>query len=124
MRNVCSSMALARLGLAVVLTLPPTAWSYPAFQRLPYVSDAAPFCADCHSSVSESYHPELPAEASKNQVYTIKHYKALEEGTGGFKVLEPTQRQQLLDQTKKIYENSSVQLEASASTVAPGGPSP
>src|SRR5437870_4672081 len=121
MRKVFSGMAMASLGLTVVLTLPHTTWSYPSFQRLPYVSDAEPFCAGCHSSVSESYHPELPAEASKSQVYTTKHYKALEEGAGGFKVLEPAQRQQLLEQAKKIDENSSVQLEASASTVAPGG---
>ena len=112
---------MARLGLAVVLTLPPTAWSYPSFQRLPYVSDAAPFCAGCHSSVSESYQPELPAEASKNEVYTTKHYKALEEGGGGYRTVEPEQRKQLLEQAKKIDQNSSVKLETSATTVAPGG---
>ena len=64
----------------LVVTLPHAAWSYAAFQRLPYVSDGEPFCATCHSSVDASYHPELPAEASQAQVYTTKHYKALEEG--------------------------------------------
>src|SRR5215472_4117095 len=121
MRKVLYGMAMASLGFAVVLTLPHTAWSYPSFQRLPYVSDAEPFCTGCHSSVSESYHPELPAEASKAQVYTTKHYKALEEGTGGYRTVEPEHRKQLLEQAKKIDENSSVKLEASASTVAPGG---
>ena len=121
MRKVFYAMAVASFGLAVVVTFPHAVWSYPSFQRLPYVSDAAPFCAGCHSSVSESYHPELPPEAAKAQVYTTKHYKALEEGTGGFKMVEPAQRKQLLEQAKKIDENSSVTLEASAPTVAPGG---
>jgi hypothetical protein len=121
MRKVFYGIAVASFGLAVVVTFPHAVWSYPSFQRLPYVSDAAPFCAGCHSSVSESYQPELPPEAAKAQVYITKHYKALEEGAGGFKVVEPEQRKQLLEQAKKIDENSSVKLEASASTVAPGG---
>src|SRR5215468_4190735 len=121
MRKVVYGIAMASLGLAVVLTLPPAAWSFPAIQRLPIVSDGEPNCAACHSSVSESYQPELPAEASKNEVYTTKHYKALEEGGGGFRTIEPEQRKQLLEQAKKIDENSSVKLEASAPTVAPGG---
>src|SRR2546423_1477187 len=121
MRKVVYGIAVAGLGLAVVLVLPHVAWSYPSFQRLPHVSDAEPFCAGCHASINESYHPELPAEASKAQGYTTKHYKALEEGAGAYKAVEPEQRKQLLEQAKKIDENSSVQLGASAPTVAPGG---
>ena len=122
MRKVLYSIVVASFGLAVVVALPHAAWSFPAFQRLPFVSDGVPACAACHSSVNESYHPELPAEASKGEVYTTKHYKALEEGsTPGYKPLEPDKRKELLEQAKKIDENSSVKLEASATTVAPGG---
>jgi len=122
MRQISYGIAVVSLGLAVVVTIPHAAWSYAAFQRLPYVSDAEPFCAGCHSSIDASYHPELPAEASQAQVYTTKHYKALEEGTfAGYKTLEPDKRKELLEQAKKIDQNSSVQLEASAPTVAPGG---
>jgi hypothetical protein len=122
MRRVFYSIAVASLGLAVVVTFPHAAWSYPSFQRLPLVSDAEPNCALCHSSVDASYHPELPAEAAQAQVYTTKHYKALEEGTfQGYKTLEPEKRKELLEQAKKIDQNSSVKLEASAPTVAPGG---
>src|SRR6266571_3983717 len=121
MRQVFYGIAVASLGLAVVVTFPHAAWSWPAFQRLPYVSDGVPNCILCHSSVSESYHPDLPPEASKRQVYTEKHYKALEEGSGVFKLIEPEQRKQLLEQAKKIDQNSSVKLETSAPTVAPGG---
>jgi len=64
----------------------------------------------------------MPAAASQAQVYTTKHYKALEEGTfAGYKPMEPERRKQLLEQAKKMDENSSVQLETSAPTVAPGG---
>jgi cytochrome c553 len=103
------------------VTFPHAAWSYAAFQRFPFVSDGVPFCTTCHSSVDASYQPELPAEASQAQVYTTKHYKALEEGTfPGYKAMEPDQRKQLLEQAKKMDQNSSVKLEASAPTVAPG----
>jgi cytochrome c553 len=122
MRKVLYGIAVASFGLAIVVALPHAAWSYPSFQRLPYVGDGTPYCAGCHSSINESYHPELPAEASKGEVYTTKHYKALEEGsTPGYKPLEPDQRKQLLEQAKKMDQNSSVKLEASAPTVAPGG---
>jgi cytochrome c553 len=122
MRQVLYGIAVASLGLALVVILPHAAWSYASFQRLPLVSDAEPFCAACHSSVDAAYHPELPAEASQAQVYTTKHYKALEEGSfPGYKPLEPEQRKQLLEQAKKIDQNSSVKLEASAPTVTPGG---
>src|SRR5215510_15217617 len=122
MRQVVHSIAVASLGLLLVLMLPHAAWSYASLQRLPYVSDAEPFCAGCHSSFDASYQPELPSDASQAQVYTTKHYKALEEGTfPGYKTLEPEKRKELLEQAKKIDENSSVQLQASAPTVAPGG---
>ena len=122
MRQIFYGIAVVSLGLVVVVTLPYAAWSNPSFQRLPLVGDGSPYCAVCHSSVDASYQPEAPPEVSQGQVYTTKHYKALEEGTfAGYKPLEPEQRKQLLEQAKKIDQNSSVKLEASAPTVTPGG---
>ena len=122
MRPIVYAMAVASLGLVLVMTLPHGAWSYAAFQRMPQVGDGSPYCATCHASIEASYHPELSVEVSQAQIYTSKHYKALEEGTfAGYKPLEPEKRQQLLAQAKKIDENASVKLEASAPTVAPGG---
>src|SRR5262245_282060 len=122
MRQIFYGMAVASLGLAVVVTFPHAAWSYPSFQRLPYVSDAEPFCAGCHSSFDASYQPELPPEASQAQVYTTKHYKALEEGTfPGKKPQKPESGKSLLNQPRTIAQNASVQLQTSAPTVAPGG---
>src|SRR5439155_26058580 len=103
MRQVLYGIAVARLGFALVVTLPHAAWSYASFQGIPYVSDAEPFCTGCHTSVDASYHPELPAEVSQGWVYTTKHYKALEEGTfPGYKTLEPDKRKELLEQARKI----------------------
>jgi cytochrome c553 len=122
MRQIFYGIAVVSLGLAVVVTFPHAAWSYPSIQRLSIVSDGTPSCAECHTSVDAAYQPELPAERAQAEVYTTKHYKALEEGsTPGYKALEPEKRQQLLEQAKKIDQNSSVKLEASALTVAPGG---
>lgn len=121
MRTVVSGIAGASLGLAVIMAAPHVAWSYASFQRFPHVSDGVPYCAGCHSSVDAAYHPEVSAESPQGQVYTTRHYKALEEGTGPYKPIEPDQRKQLLEQAKKIDQNSSVKLEASAATVAPGG---
>lgn len=120
MRHRVSCLVLVGCALASAVA-PQGAWSYAAFQRLPHVSDGAPYCAGCHSSVEAAYHPELPAEASQAQVYTTKHYKAIEEGAGGYKPIEPEQRKQLLALAKQIDHNASVKLAASAATVAPGG---
>jgi hypothetical protein len=78
MRQFFYGMAVASLWTRSRCDLPPRRLELcRPFQRLPYVSDAEPFCAGCHSSFDASYHPELPAEASQAQVYTTKHYKAL-----------------------------------------------
>ncbi|GIX49214.1 MAG: hypothetical protein KatS3mg131_3425 [Candidatus Tectimicrobiota bacterium] len=105
--------------LALGVVLPQGAWSYPAFARLPYVSDAAPFCAGCHASTDAAYHPELPAAASQAQVYTSKHYAALEKGDGAYRLLSAQEREQLLALAKKIDQHASVTLEA-PSSAAPG----
>ncbi len=108
---------LASLMLASVW--PETSWGYSAFGRIPYVSDAAPFCAGCHSSTDTAYHPELSAEAAKKQLFTEKHYQALEKGGRKYRMFEAEERQTLLERAKKVDANSSVSLEAPASA-APG----
>ena len=122
MRQILYAMAVASLSLVLDNDSPPRRLE---LCRLPTDAagwDGSPYCATCHSSIDASYHPELAAEVSQAQIYTTKHYKALEEGTfAGYKPLEPEKRKQLLEQAKKIDENASVKLEASAPTVAPGG---
>lgn len=120
MRIPVHKMAGLSLGLLALTALPYTAWSYPSFQRLPSVSDGVPYCAGCHSITDAAYQSELPPDAAQAQVVANKHYKALEEGSGGYKTVEPEQRKQLLELAKQIDQNSSVKLDVPA-TVAPGG---
>ncbi len=115
----CAVAVAGVSGVVLVAVWPETGWSYPAFGRVPYVSDAAPFCAGCHSSTDTAYHPELPAEAAQEQLFTVKHYKALEEGGRRFQLLDAEERRKLLETAKKIDRNSTVALEAPASA-APG----
>lgn len=103
------------LVLAGTAVWPEATSGYPAFGRTPYVSDAGPFCTGCHSSTDAAYQPELPAEASQQQVYSEKHYQALKDGTGGFELLSPDERRELVELAKKIDENTSVTLQAPAS---------
>ncbi len=104
---------------ALTIVWSDAALSYPAFGGRPYISDAGPFCTGCHSSTDAGYQPELPADQSRKLVFTEKHYKALESGAGGFKLLGGDERRKLLALAKKIDKNASVKLEAPTS-VAPG----
>jgi len=106
-------------GLMLGAVWSETGWSYPAFGEGPFVTDAAPFCASCHSTTDSAYQPEFSAEAAQQQVFTTKHYKALEEGYGGYELVGAEERQRLLDRARKIDENSTVTLEAPTSA-APG----
>ena len=115
-----SAVALAGLsGVTLVAVWPEASWSYPAFGRIPYVSDAAPFCAGCHSSTDTAYHPELSAEAAQKLLFTEKHYQALEKGGRKYRMFEAEDRRKLLERAKKIDANATVTLEAPASA-APG----
>ncbi len=113
----CAVAVTGISGLVLVAAWPEASWGYPAFGKTPYVSDAAPFCAGCHSSTDTAYHPELPAEAANEQLFTVKHYRALEEGGRRFRLIDAKDRQKLLETAKKIDENSTVTLETSASAV-------
>ena len=115
---ICAGVA-GLSGAFLWAAWPETVWSYPAFGGRPYVSDAAPWCAGCHSSTDTAYHPELSADAAKGEVFANKHYKALEDGSGVFTLVEADERRQLLELARKIDENASVALEAPASA-APG----
>jgi hypothetical protein len=93
MHKVVYGIAMASLGLAMMLILPHAAWSRSGRPTPPIdILTAEPFCASCHAPVSESHHPELQAEASKNKVYTTKHDKVPAQGAGRLRPMEPEQR--------------------------------
>ena len=93
MHKVVYGIAMASLGLAMMVILPHAAWSAPRRPTPPIdILTAEPFCAGCHAPVSDSHYPELQVEASKNKVYITKHDKVPESGVGRFRPLEPQQR--------------------------------
>ncbi len=79
------------------------------------VTDLAPTCAGCHSSLSRDQLRNEPEAFAAGQVKENKHYKALEEGLGPYQQMAPADRQKLLADVKTMDENASVTLNAPTS---------
>jgi hypothetical protein len=83
------------------------------------VTDMVPACATCHSMIKVDYTPERPAEYSTGELPENKHYKALETGDKGYKLMPEDKRKALLEVVKWVDANSSVTLKA-PTTAKPG----
>src|SRR5206468_8865030 len=83
------------------------------------VTDLTPQCASCHSSMTKEDLRVEPEAFAASQLVESKHYKAIEEGTGGYKDMSPADRQKLLADVKLIDQNTSVTLTVPA-TAKPG----
>jgi hypothetical protein len=105
-------------ALAVLVGLSGLAAGYPAGPQL-FVTDLTPSCATCHSMLKAEYTPERPAEFSMGELPVNKHYKALESGDKGYKLVPEDKRKDILAQVKWVDENSSVSLKA-PTTAKPG----
>lgn len=104
------------LGLAAMLLpfgVPPVA----AYNGGPLrnVTDLAPTCAGCHSSVSKDQLRNEPEAFANSQVKENKHYKAIEDGAGPYQQMQPADRQKLLADVKLMDELASVNLSAPTS---------
>jgi hypothetical protein len=86
----------------------------PAFQ-----TDAAPFCAGCHSSRNEAMLAGAPPGRAAKELPENKHYALIEQGEGGYGELEEAERTELIRQLRALDAASTVVLEAPAA-VAPG----
>ncbi len=60
-------------AMAAGILAPTLALAYPNGTGS-YVTDAAPFCASCHSSVKAEYMPELKPDVAKKETPEAKHY--------------------------------------------------
>jgi hypothetical protein len=85
------------------------------------VTDLVPNCAGCHSMLKAEYTPERPADASTGELPANKHYKAIESGDRGYKLIPEDKRQTILEVVKWVDGNSSVSLKA-PTTAKPGQP--
>lgn len=83
------------------------------------VTDLAPTCASCHSSISKDQLRNEPEAFATAQVVENKHYKAIESGTGNYKELSAADRQKLLADVKLMDELSSIAL-TGPSSLRPG----
>jgi len=85
------------------------------------VTNAAPYCATCHSSVNAQQLREMPADASGGLLIENRHYSAITNGDERYQKLEPADRQKLLDAIKAMDANCKVELAVSAAKVKASG---
>lgn len=85
-----------------------------------YVTDAAPFCADCHSACSKEMLENMPEAVRESQFYTSKHYSQIENGEFEYEKMSVEDRKTLLADVIKVDENASIQILA-PSEIKQGG---
>jgi hypothetical protein len=95
-----------------------SAWAYPG-GPLHDVTDAAPYCAGCHSSVGVEQLRELPPEEARKRTVAIAHIDAIKSGHGPYAKLTPDQRLKLIADVEKVDANSKISVEV-PQTVAAG----
>jgi hypothetical protein len=100
----------AMLAIALGAFPSASAWSYPG-GPLDDVTDAAPYCAGCHSSVGvEQLRSLPPARAVKMTAQS--HLDAIKAGTGNYSKLSAAQRAQLAADVQRVDDNATISLEA------------
>lgn len=104
---------------AGALALAQSAFAYPGGTPS-YVSDIAPSCAACHSSVSPDQFSGVPEARASAELVANKHYAKIQTPPEGspYAKLSPQERDALLAGIKKIDASTSVKLIAPASAKA------
>jgi hypothetical protein len=93
-----------------------SAWAYPG-GPLRDVTDAAPYCAGCHSSVGLEQLRDLPAGQARKRTVAA-HLDAIKAGTGAYAKLSPDQRAKLIADVEKVDANSKIALDVPQSVKA------
>jgi len=107
----------AALATALALGAPLGAAAYPGGTPS-YQTDAAPFCAGCHSSRSAEV-LEGAGERAEKEVAERKHIAVILSGQQGYASLSESDRQTLAQQIRALDAASTVTLKA-PQTVKPG----
>jgi cytochrome c553 len=99
--------------------LAPRALAYPGGTPT-YVTDVAPYCASCHSSVSEDQFDGVPATRSSAEVVANKHLAKIKSGGADspYAKLSDKEREELVASIQKIDAATSVKVTAPASVKA------
>lgn len=85
-----------------------------------YVTDVAPYCASCHSSVSEEQFQGVPATRSSAEVVVNKHLAKIKAGAADspYGKLSQAEREELIASVQKIDAATTVKVTAPASVKA------
>ncbi len=75
------------------------------------VTDAAPYCAGCHSSIGLEQLRDLPAAEARKRTAAVAHLDAIRTGSGPYAKLSAEQRTELIADVRKVDENSKITLE-------------
>ncbi len=75
------------------------------------VTDTAPYCAGCHSSVGIEQLRDLPANQARKQTAAVAHIDAIKAGSGPYAKLTPQQRTKLIADVEKVDANSKISIE-------------
>jgi hypothetical protein len=85
------------------------AWAYPG-GPLRDVTDAAPYCAGCHSSVGIDQLRDLPADQASKRTAAVAHIDAIKAGSGPYAKLTAEQRTKLIADVEKVDANSTISI--------------
>src|SRR5215469_10408344 len=85
------------------------AWGYPG-GPLEDVTDAAPYCAGCHSSVDANQLRDMPGQRAQ-EMLAASHIAAIKAGENAYSKLTPEQRIQLAADVEKVDANAQISLE-------------
>lgn len=111
--------SVAAPAMIVVLGLATSAHAYPGGTPY-YVTDVAPFCASCHSSVSADQFSGVPPQRVQAELADGKHLSKIRAATEGspYAKLSDAQRGELIADVQKIDAASSVKVAAPTSLKA------
>jgi len=88
-----------------------SAWAYPG-GPLRDVTDAAPYCAGCHSADGVEQMRDLPPPQARQRTAPVAHLDAIKAGHGPYAKLTPDQRTQLAADVEKVDANTKIALQA------------
>jgi len=112
-----SAIIVLASSLAVIALACVPAQAYPG-GPLRDVTDAAPYCAGCHSSVGIEQLRDLPADQARKRTAAVAHLGAIKAGSGPYAKLTPDQRTRLIADVEKVDANSTISIEVPQSVKA------
>ncbi|HEY8120240.1 MAG TPA: hypothetical protein VII78_02895 [Myxococcota bacterium] len=99
------------LSIAAALALASAAAAYPGGTP-EFQTDAAPYCASCHSSANAEMMAGWPPERAQKELAANKHVALIRAGEGAYESLSADERALLAEHVRAVDANTSVKLSA------------